>query len=628
MLHRAQLSLFDFDQPFGDAASPEVISSGSGLRSLTSEAEMDELLALLAKHSTRAISHCGAEPDISGLIFYFGDGPAWYLDIEANKDSLERLVNALSTMSGYVIAHDAKSLLHGLQRLGAPQSALAAISFVDVMVAAHLCHVPTADLSLHNLVTHVLGSSDLSSNGHPRKTQSAHRSGITNYKTISAAVRDVGQIWALHQALKIQLTMLGVASLFHDVEMPLLSVLFEMEAAGVAIDLPYLAALSHEIGKQITQLETVIFGHAGHTFNVGSPQQLSRVLFDELKLPTDKLHKTWRAGNVSTSAWSLEEIKDLHPIIGLVLEHRELTKLKGTYCDAFPELIDPHDHLLRTTFQQVNTVTGRLSSTQPNLQNIPITSEMGRRVRQAFVSRWGGDGCIISADYSQVELRILAHLADDAALVAAFERGEDIHARTAANVYQVPIEEVTTEQRGHAKKINFGIAYGMGAASLAGNTGMSLQAAQDFINRYFRGFPALHRWVNQIKREASAKGYVTTLMGRRRNLPRLLVNSGASKERRARAEREAMNTPVQGSAADLIKVAMIKLQKRLKAEGLMTKMVLQVHDELVFDVPVGEVEAASRIIREEMCNAYPLKAKLDIDLGVGANWDAVESKSL
>ena len=274
--------------------------------------------------------------------------------------------------------------------------------------------------------------------------------------------------------------------------MPLLQVLFEMEHDGVTIDTPYLQTLSTELGQTISQLEKRIFVHSSKPFNVGSPAQLSKVLFEELGLPTDKLNKTWRGGNISTSVWSLDVIKALHPIIPLVLEHRELSKLKGTYTNALPAILSPRDGRLHTTFAQVNTATGRLSSLNPNLQNIPIVTEMGRRVQQVFIARNGG--IIISADYSQIELRVVAHLANDAALIAAFERGEDIHARTAATVYGVGLDQVTAEQRGHAKRLNFGMIYGMGAKSLAASTGMTLQAAKDFIVRYFHGFPAVYRW--------------------------------------------------------------------------------------------------------------------------------------
>jgi DNA polymerase-1 len=411
--------------------------------------------------------------------------------------------------------------------------------------------------------------------------------------------------------------------LLHEVEFPLLPVLVDMELAGVAIDQPFLKNMSDEMAQRLIFLEEEIFRIAERRFTVSSPQQLSAILYQKLGLQVnfadlDELRANDRVP--STRAYRLEELRDKHPIIPLVLEHREISKLKGTYVDALPALVNPRTGRVHTHFNQAVVITGRLSSSNPNLQNVPITSEMGRRVRQAFIARAGAQ--VLSADYSQIELRVLAHMADDAGLRAAFQRGEDIHAATASAIYHVPIEQVTPAQRGFAKRINFGIAYGMSSFSLARGTGMTDAQAEQFMADYFRRFNGVSRWLNMTKRQMMRDHFVETLWGRRRAFEDM---RGKDRKDIRRAERLAVNHPIQGTAAEIVKLAMIKLHTALKAGGFRSLLTLQVHDELVLDAPDEEVDDMRALLQREMAHAVdfftvPLKA----EVGAGPNWNDVE----
>ena len=413
-----------------------------------------------------------------------------------------------------------------------------------------------------------------------------------------------------------EIARLNLGRLLHEIEFPLAPVLADMELAGVAVNLPHLAAISDELAGRMRALETQIHALAGRAFNIGSPQQLSDVLYKTLELPV-RLRENRRPGDgPSTSAWRLEGLRDKHAIVNLVLEYRELAKLKGTYVDALPALVNPETGRVHTHFNQAVVITGRLSSSNPNLQNVPITSALGRRVRKAFVARPGAQ--VLSADYSQVELRILAHLADDPALRAVFERGEDAHATTAAAIYGVPLASVSSEQRGYGKRINFGLAYGMSAGGLASGTGMSMADAQGYIDAYFKRFSGVKRWLDNTKRKMLDLGYVDTLYGRRRTFEDMRL---AEPAKRRGNERLAINHPVQGSAADIIKLAMVNLRRALRTGGYDALLTLQVHDELVLDVPAAEVREVSAIVKREMEHAVSLSTPLAVDMGVGPNWD-------
>lgn len=403
--------------------------------------------------------------------------------------------------------------------------------------------------------------------------------------------------------------------IFQELELPLIYVLKDMELAGVKLDIEALRQMSVQVGRELAELERKIGEAAGVNFNVNSTQQLSDVLFKRLKLPATGLSTT-KSGHYSTAAGVLESLAGEHPIINLILEQRTLAKLKSTYVDAMPALVDPKTGRLHTTYNQIGISTGRLSSSSPNLQNIPIRTERGREIRRAFVAEPGWR--LISADYSQVELRILAHIAEDPALLSAFANDEDIHAATAANVLKIALAEVTSDQRRIAKTVNFGIIYGQTAYGLARSTGMSKEEAAAFIEAYFEKYPGVKHYIEETKRLAAAQGYVTTLRGRRRDFSNL-ANLPEGPQRSA-AEREAINSPIQGSAADIMKQAMIDLHTAIRERKLRSRILLQVHDELVLEAPEDEVLEAAELTRKVMREAYPLKVPLKVDVETGANW--------
>jgi DNA polymerase-1 len=404
----------------------------------------------------------------------------------------------------------------------------------------------------------------------------------------------------------------GFKNLFCDVEIPLIGVLAHMEMNGVKIDRSLLEEMSKEFEGKLASIVDRIYLLAGERFNINSSQQLAKILFEKLNLPKVKRTKT----GVSTDTEVLTKLAQGHELPGELLAYRSLSKLKSTYIDALTKLINPRTGRVHTSYNQTVTATGRLSSSDPNLQNIPIRSEEGKRIRQAFVPEEGW--LVLSADYSQIELRILAHLANDSTLCEAFQRDEDIHARTASNVFGVPLADVTPEMRRQAKVINFGIIYGMSAYGLGKELGIEPKVASAYIEGYFQKYRSVKEYIDSSLRESREKGYVTTLFGRRRYLPE--INSSNQMARNA-AERTAINTPIQGTAADLIKAAMIQIHRQLIDLNLSTKMVMQVHDELVFECPEGELEKASRIIREGMEGVMDCSVPLKVSIACGRNWN-------
>ena len=404
--------------------------------------------------------------------------------------------------------------------------------------------------------------------------------------------------------------------LFTEIEMPLVPILARMEMAGVRLDVEYLHQMSQELLEQQREIELKIHKLAGHEFNVNSTKQLSKVLFEELGLPRQGIRKT--AHGYSTAADVLTLLKDKHPIVPLILEYRQIAKLRSTYVETLPTLVNPRTGRLHTSYNQTGTVTGRLSSSNPNLQNIPIRTEMGRKIRRAFVAEEGW--LFLAADYSQIELRILAHVSQDPELLTAFHKGEDIHARTAAAVYGIPIEEVTKAQRRIAKTVNFGLIYGQSAYGLSQQTELDYGEAERFIAAYFERYPKVKEWLESTRQLAYAQGYVETLLGRRRYFPELKGSRRAYAGQRAAAERQAINAPIQGTAADILKIAMIRLDERLRADGRRARMVLQVHDEVVLELPEEELEAVAAVTREVMEHAYTLSVPLKVDMEVGQNW--------
>jgi DNA polymerase I len=416
--------------------------------------------------------------------------------------------------------------------------------------------------------------------------------------------------------LQSELDRLGNAALFRDLEMPLLPVLAEIELAGVAVDIAYLQSISRELYEQLQRLDQEIADVAHGPINVNSPQQLARFLFEDLNLPGGRKTKS----GYSTDANVLEGLREMHPVVPKILEFRQLSKLKGTYVDALPLLVDAKTHRVHTSFNQTVAATGRLSSSDPNLQNIPIRTEVGQKVRRAFIPSSPGD-LLLSADYSQIELRVLAHMTDDPVLVDAFARGEDIHARTAAEVFGIPQADVTANQRRLAKVVNFGLFYGLSDFGLARDTGMSTEEARVFIDAYFRAYNRVREFLEGVKVQAREQGFVETILHRRRYIQDI---RSPNRMLRQAAERIAINMPVQGSAADIMKLAMIRLHDYLREQRLASRMILTVHDELVFEVPPGERDQLIEVVPDLMATAYPLSVPLQVDLKLGPNWQDME----
>jgi DNA polymerase-1 len=416
--------------------------------------------------------------------------------------------------------------------------------------------------------------------------------------------------------LKKRLEDQNLLTIFEKIEMPLIPVLIDMEYAGIAVDAEFLTNYSRELSRRLLELQKEIYKQVGYDFNINSTQQLSKALFETLHLtPPDSGNKT-KSGQFSTAAGVLDEMKDQHKVVELLLEFREISKLVSTYLEALPKQINPRTGRVHTSFNQTGSVTGRLASSDPNLQNIPTRTELGNQVRRGFIAVPGT--LLLSVDYSQIELRIVAHMAGDQSMLAAFRAGQDIHATTAAAIYGVPLEQVTKEQRRHAKAINFGLIYGMSAFGLSRSTDLTLAEAENFVKAYFAKFPGVKAYLDGIRKQAAERGYVETMLGRRRYFPEL--RNPPTPQVRARAEREAINAPIQGTAADILKVAMIRLPDELKRNNLHSRMLLQVHDELLLECPKEELQKTVEVVSRTMQNAYQLSIPLETDAAWGSNW--------
>jgi DNA polymerase-1 len=412
----------------------------------------------------------------------------------------------------------------------------------------------------------------------------------------------------LHDKLAVQ----GMKSLCSEVEFPLISVLAAMEFEGINVDVRFLEGMSKDLERQLDNLIEQIYNDAGQKFNINSTQQLATILFDKLKLSPVRKTKT----GFSTDVAVLETLRKEHPIVERMLDYRQLSKLKSTYVDALPKLIHPDTGRVHTSFNQTVAATGRLSSSDPNLQNIPIRTEIGREIRRAFIPG-GKDMRIMSADYSQIELRIMAHISGDEGLLDAFAKGEDIHSSTAAKVFGVDAKELTRDMRRKAKEVNFGIMYGIGAFGLASRLEITQAESKEIIAKYFERFPKVNQYIAETIARARRDGFVTTLLGRRRYLPEIHSKNA---NLRSNAERQAINMPIQGTAADMIKLAMIKIHKELEWKKLQSKMLLQVHDELVFEIYRNEEREVRTLVEESMKNAMKLKVPIEVETGVGKNW--------
>ena len=527
---------------------------------------------------------------------------AYYLPLAGG---LPGAIAALLADPGVMKAvHDAKTARRALRRAGADLLGLA----MDTMVASYLVASERRQHLLEelarerlSLVVPVLPAPDRKDpKRQPTLDERLARAG-------AAAVATERLATVLGQDLE----RLGLTALYRTIELPLVDVLIDLEEAGVAVDVPYLAALAQEFAADVARIEAAAHGSVGHAFAINSPKQLGELLFDELKLPRGRRTKTgW-----STDAAVLDDLGGAHPVVALVLEYREVEKLRSTYAEGLGALVDPETGRVHTTFEQTVAATGRLSSRAPNLQNIPIRTALGRRIRRSFVAPAGR--VLVAADYSQIELRVLAHMSQDPALIEAFRAGVDVHRRTAAAGFGITEDEVTKEQRDVAKMLNFGIAYGMSDFGLAQRMGMGRREAATFIEEYFKRYAQVRRYAVETKQFCLEQGYVRTLLGRRRSLPDLASSNQAV---RGAAERMAVNMPIQGTAADIMKIAMVRVHERLRGAHLDARVVLQVHDELVTEVAAGDAAALALLVRSEMAAAYPLDVPLVVDVRAGQSW--------
>ncbi len=607
----------------GAAAVPlkSIVDTPHDYRHVSTEAEAQSLLAELAKYGRIAFDTetAAREPGMSatdtktcrllGFSLAVAPGRAWYIDVGLVDIFRPLFADAAKVFVGHNVKFDRTVLLrYGIGFASTPR---------DTMLA-HYCLDAAARHGLKELSEQMLGYRMIrfedvagqQERGKPEPTlEGKDISLVTDY-----AAEDADMTLRLDDVLRPQVPVAPppLPNVLSDVEEPLVKILMDMEREGVRIDVDALKAYGRELDREILGITQGILAYAEPGFNPDSPRQLGDLLFRKLGLEGGK--KT-SSGQFSTDEKTLSKIADAHPIVPLVLEYRACTKLKSTYVDKLPALIDENGRV-HTTYAQAFTETGRLSSSDPNLQNIPIRTERGRLIRSAFVPR-DANHVLVSADYSQIELRIMAAMSGDAAMLEAFRNGEDIHRDTASRVYDVMPALVTPEQRSKCKMVNFGIIYGISAFGLAQRLKVPRREAADLIEAYFRLYPKVKDYMDAAITKARANGYAETVLGRRRTLRD--INSRNATARQA-AERDAINTPVQGSAADLIKVAMVKVDKALRAEGLRAKMVLQIHDELVFDVPRGEVEQVKEIARREMTSALDFGVPLDVGIGVGENW--------
>jgi DNA polymerase I len=546
------------------------------------------------------------------------DGERWAAadgeGVYAGAASLDELAVALADRA--LVAHDVKSLgggRHGLLAAAIREGVDLRIDH-DTMLAAYLLEPQRRTYDLTELAADagigIAAGAEAAGDAGDAEDGQLSLEGEEGEAGLDPA-EEARLAAALAEVHRPRIEELGLDRLLREVELPLVDVLAAMEREGLKLDAERLAKVGAGFGERIDTLEKEIYELAEEEFTIGSPQQVGRILFEKLELTRKRRGKT----GYSTDARVLAQIRDEHPIVEKIEHWRELTKLKNTYLDSLPDLIDPQTGRVHTTFNQAATTTGRLSSTNPNLQNIPIRTEIGRPVRACFVAEPGAR--LLSADYSQVELRVLAHVADEAVLKEIFSAGEDVHAATAAEVFDISREEVDIGQRSKAKMVNFGIVYGLTGFGLADRLNIPRKEGEEFVSRYLERFPAVRAFREQVIERAQEEGYVTTLMGRRRAIPEL--RSGNPNTRRL-GERLAVNTVIQGTAADIIKVAMVRCQRALREAGSETRLVLQIHDELLFEGPPGEMEAAVELVRREMCAAYPLDPPLEVDVGVGSDW--------
>ena len=620
-----QLSLFTGSK--GPSGPSEKEEGGITVHVVDDEKSLGELIKLLKSakviaFDTETTSTDQMRADLVGISLAVDANEGWYIPVGheprlGHQLPLEQVIRALrgplTDEKIPKVGHNLKYDFVMLARNGLRPSPLT----FDTMVAEWLTNPTSHNLGLKNLawvrldfrmteITSLIGTG--------KKQISMAQVPIE--KAASYASMDAIAVIRLLPGLQKELKATSALQLFEEIEMPLIPVLADMEMTGIALDINFLKKMSDELQTRMSQIEAQVFEHVGMPFNINSTQQLSDAIFNRLKLaPPDGTRRT-EAGHFSTSAEVLEALQGEHPVIDLLLEYRELSKLKSTYLDALPQQVNPKTGRVHTSYNQAGSVTGRIASSDPNLQNIPIRTELGRQVREAFIAANGKT--LLSVDYSQVELRIAAHMSKDEAMLAAFRADQDIHTATAAAILGITLDKVTKEQRRNAKAINFGLLYGMSPYGLTRTSDLTLAEAEDFVEAYFKQFPGVKGYLDNMRRLAASQGYVETLLGRRRYFPGL--KSGGNPATRAREEREAINAPIQGTAADIMKIAMTRVASALNEAGLKGHMLLQVHDELVLECPQNELKKTAKIVRTMMENAYNLLIPLKTEARYGHDW--------
>ena len=624
-----QLGMMDLSDEERVPTEYVVVDTEAALEEMVSALEASEFVAF----DTETTSQTAMLAELVGLSFSNEDGKGWYVPVGHEEGRqlgreyvLDKLRPLLESGDVAMTAHNANYDMTVLANYGIDVN----IAF-DTMIAAHLCGRTRTSVGLKPLALSMLKEDmtpieELIGRGRNQVTMDK----VEIAKAADYAAADADMTYRLIDVFADELEENNLRHTFDTLEMPLVPVLVKMQRDGVAIDTGALEPMSVEMGEQIDAITESMYETVGHEFNINSPRQLGDVLFNELYLPPTR--KT-PSGGFTTNAAALEGLKEFldsgnaegvdpkaYQVLDMVLEYRQLTKLKSTYVDALPTLVNPNTGRIHTEFKQTGSDTGRLSSTEPNVQNIPVRTELGRRVRSAFVAE-DEDWTLLAADYSQIELRILAHYSRDKGLMSAFRNGEDIHAATAASVYDVGIGDVDAEMRRVAKIMNFGVLYGLSPFGIRQQTGFSAEEGRQFIDTYFTNYPGILSYIDGIKEQVRADGYVETLMGRRRRINEI---HSRSYHTRAAGERMAVNMPIQGTAADIIKIAMINIQQRMEELGMRSRMILQVHDELIFEAPRGELEQMRAIITELMPSAVPpavgFEVPLEVEMKVGDNW--------
>ncbi len=591
-----------------------VAGDEAGIKKLAAKIKTKNLLSLDTETTGLNTLH----DEILGASFAWTAGDACFVHLRtrAQRAAFKKYIGPLLEQETLKkIGHNIKFDYEVLQHFGITVRGL----YFDTLIAAYLIH-PNRSLKLEDLAFSYLGErmqtlQELAlENGRAKsKKKEIDVAAIDPEKLAQYGAADADMAFRLYEKLKKEVHAEKLTRLLEEIEMPLVPILAQMETAGILIDAPYLKKIEKNLSADIRALEKKIHTLAGTEFNISSPLQLKEVLFEKLKIATKGIKR--KKTGLSTAAQELDKLRGAHPIIPLIADHRELTKLVTTYVTTLPTMVDAKDSRIHTSFNQTVTATGRLSSSNPNLQNIPVRTELGRAIRRAFVAPKGS--LLISADYSQIELRLAAVISKDSKMLKSFKAGEDIHRRTAAEIHHVSLDEVTPGQRRQAKEVNFGVIYGLGSTGLAQRTGISRLEAKEFIDAYFKLYQGLRRYVEKTKSFAHEHGYVQTLFGRRRKLPEIYSSSPMLV---AQAERMAVNMPLQGTAADLMKLAMINVAQMLEDKLQSTRMLLQVHDELVFETPEHEVKNASRLIQKTMEDVYQFPIPLVVEIKTGHNW--------